>query len=296
MNTEGGYTAKAFSGREITEDDMSLIRWARTAYPNLSRYELAGTVCELIGWVTPAGGAKIPQCMSFFAQMEASGQLDLPALKTRKPTIRKEKAAPALMPEIIKCGNIELAIARPGPNLQKWRSYIDAYHTLGDKTVFGSRICYFIRSDGQDLGCLQFSAASWSLEARDKWIGWSVEDRRARLFLVANNSRFLILPNVHVKNLASRALSLACRQLPVDWPREFGYAPVLLETFVDLTQYKGTCYKAANWKLLGLTKGRGRMDRHHESCLSTKAIYVFPLRHDFTDVLKGVKPYYVNNV
>jgi hypothetical protein len=280
-----------FSGREITEDDLSLIRWARTAYPNLSRHEFAGTVCELIGWVTPSGNSKTPQCMSFLAQMEASGQLDLPTLKTRKPTATKLKPAPAQLPEIMECGNITLKIARPGSDMQKWRSYVDAYHPLGDKTVFGSRLSYFIRSKGQDLGCLQFSAASWALEDRDNWIGWSADDRRARLFLVVNNSRFLILPNVHIKNLASRALSLACRQLPTDWAHEFGYAPVLLETFVDATQYKGTCYKAANWKLLGFTKGRGRMDCQHKSRLSEKVIFVYPLRSDFADVLKGIKPY-----
>lgn len=288
--------AELFSGREITADDMELIKWARASYPNLSRYELAGTVCELIGWVTPAGDAKIPQCMAFFAQMEADGKLDLPVLKTRKPASRKGTPAKPLTyadlpPEITKCGNIELCIAKPGAEMRKWRDYIDAFHSLGDKMVFGSRLHYFIRSDNHDLGCLQFSAASWSLEVRDKWIGWSVEDRRTRLFLVVNNSRFLLLPNVHIKNLASRVLSLAARQIQNDWTRKFGYAPVLLESFVDSAHYSGTCYKAANWLQLGYTKGRGRMDRHHDAHLSPKTIFVYPLRPDFADVLKGTKPH-----
>jgi hypothetical protein len=285
-----------FSGREITTDDMELIKWARKSYPNLSRYELAGTVCELIGWVTPAGEAKIPQCMAFFAQMETGGKLDLPALKIRKPNPGKEKPSTFLTPDaftqdITNCDDIELCIARPGSELQKWRGYINAFHLLGDKMVFGSRLHYFIRSGSDDLGCLQFSAASWALDARDKWIGWSEEDRKYRLFLVVNNSRFLILPNVHIKNLASRVLSLAVKQIQIDWMREFGYSPVLLETFVDPTYYNGTSYKAANWTFLGYTKGRGRMDRHHNSHLSSKAIYAYSLRSDFADILKGVKPY-----
>ena len=283
-----------FSGREITTDDMEIIQWAQMAYPKLSRYELAGTVCELIGWVTPAGNAKTPQCMSFFAQMQAEGRLDLPALKARKSVARNDKPSllpvpAACPPEITQCGDIALHIARPGAELRKWRNCIDSFHYLGDKTVFGSRLHYFVRSDGHDLGCLQFSAASWALEERDKWIGWSASERKNYLFLVVNNSRFLILPSVRIKNLASRALSLAVRQLPTDWLREFGYAPVLLETFVDTAHHKGVIYKAANWRLLGYTKGRGRMDRSHDSSLSPKAIFVYPLRPDFADVLKGVK-------
>jgi len=136
-----------------------------------------------------------------------------------------------------------------------------------------------------------FSAASWALEDRDKWIGWSEADRNARLFLVVNNSRFLILPNVRIKNLASRALSLAARQIKYDWKREFDYSPVLLETFVDLSRYTGVSYRAANWVLLGRTKGRGRNDRRHDSRLSVKAIFAYPLRPDFADVLKGAKPF-----
>jgi hypothetical protein len=280
------------SGREITAEDMDTIKWVRGAYPNLSRSELAGTACELIGWVTPAGGAKIQQCMAFFAKMEAEGKLDLPAIKTRKaPTKKTNQLNPSDMLDVTNCGNIELTIARPGNEQRRWREYVNSFHSLGDKMVFGSRLHYFIRSEGHDLGCLQFSAASWALADRDKWIGWSAEDRKARLFLVVNNSRFMILPNVRIKNLASRALAMAARQIRSDWEREFNFSPVLLETFVDTTHYSGISYKAANWILLGHTKGRGRMDRYHDASLSEKAIFVYPLRPDFADVLKGLKPF-----
>ena len=289
--------AEVFSGRIISDEDLELIRWARGTYPNLSRYELAGTVCEFIGWVTPAGDAKVPQCIAFFTKMEAEGKLELPAMKTRAP---RKGSSPgpvthgAPMPEITGCAGIELCIAKPGADMQKWRGYVNAYHMLGDKNVFGSRIYYFIRSGGQELGCMLFSAASWALEDRDKWIGWSDADRKERLFLVANNSRFLIFPNVRVRNLASRALSLAARQLPADWAREYGYSPVLLETFVNTDFHAGTSYKAANWVLLGHTKGRGRMDRRHRAGLSQKAIFAYPLRPDFADILKGIKEFKIN--
>ncbi|MBC7961266.1 MAG: DUF4338 domain-containing protein [Vallitaleaceae bacterium] len=111
---------------------------------------------------------------------------------------------------------------------------------LGEKAVYGSRLQYFIKSGDIEVGCMQFSASSWALEAREKWIGWTVDDKKVRLNLIVNNSRYLIFPWVHIKNLASKALSLAAEQLQGDWLREYCYAPVLLETFVDLAHFKGT--------------------------------------------------------
>lgn len=136
---------------------------------------------------------------------------------------------------------------------------------------------------------MQFSASSWALAEREKWIGWTVDDRKARLHLIVNNSRFLIFPWVHIRNLASKALSLAAKQIQEDWLRKYCYALVLLETFVVLEHFTGTCYKAANWIYLGETKGRGRMDRHTERALSKKAIFMYPLQDDSKAVLKGEK-------
>jgi hypothetical protein len=171
--------------------------------------------------------------------------------------------------------------------MRRWRGYLEAYHPLGAKTQYGSRIQYFVQSEGRDIGCLQFSAAAWSLAPRDEWIGWSAGDRKERLHLIVNNSRCLILPNVRVKNLASRILSIAARQLKSDWADMFGYVPVMLETFVDASQYDGTIYRASNWKCLGYTKGRGRMDRCHGSVLTPKLIFVYPLQRNFKKILAG---------
>jgi len=162
---------------------------------------------------------------------------------------------------------------------------------LGDKLVFGSRLYYFIKSSDIELGCIQFSASAWALEERDAWIDWTIIDRKARLNLIVNNSRYLIFPWVNIKNLASKALALVTKQIQEDWLREFCYAPVLIETFVDVEHFKGTCYKAANWKYLGETKGRGRMDKNKEYALSKKAIFMYPLQRDFKEVLQGKKPF-----
>jgi hypothetical protein len=133
------------------------------------------------------------------------------------------------------------------------------------------------------------------LSSRDEWIGWSIEDKKQRLHLIVNNSRFLVLPWVKVKNLASKILAVAIKQIQEDWLREYCYAPVLLETFVDTAHFAGTCYKASNWIYLGETQGRGRMDRYSKAGLSCKAIYMYPLQKDFKDCLKGVKPYRMVN-
>ena len=292
-------TIRVFSGRTISPEDIELIKWARKTYPNLPRYELAGTVCELLDWNTASGWAKRKQCMECLEVLEAEGIIQLPPVNTAMQKIGKGRASipelnfntSEITGKITEYETIKLTIARSGQNLKRWRAYVNKYHMLGDKTVFGSRLQYFVKSGDIELGCMQFSASSWALEERDKWIGWTESDRKARLNLIVNNSRFLIFPWVHIKNLASKALSLAAKQIQEDWLREYCYAPVLLETFVDLAHFAGTCYKAANWTYLGETKGRGRMDRSKEYALSRKAIFMYPLQDDFKAVLRGEKAY-----
>ncbi|MFA5015882.1 MAG: Druantia anti-phage system protein DruA [Actinomycetota bacterium] len=289
-------TVRVFSGRTLSPEDIELIKWARKAYPKLPRHEFAGTVCELLNWTTSTGRAKWHPCLAFLEQLEEEGQIQLPSVKAVKPTTGKVKITAIefdkkeINGEIRDFEPIQIAVARPGEELNRWRSYIEQYHMLKFKTVFGSRLQYFVKSGDLELGCIQFSASSWALEERDKWIGWTVDDRKARLNLIVNNSRYLIFPWVHIRNLASKALSLAAKQIQEDWLREFYYAPVLLETFVDLEHFRGTCYKAANWTYLGETKGRGRMDRHTQRAVSKKAIFMYPLQDDFKAVLKGEKP------
>ena len=288
-------TIRVFSGRTFSSEDIETIKWVTRTYPQLSRTEIAATVCELIGWVTPAGRPKKPQCAAYLDKLEVKGLIELPARKAAKRSAGKRKpvwkAVSDTRPaDITECGAITLELADDADKRRRWREYISEYHTIGYKHAYGAQLQYFITSDGADLGCLQFSAAAWALQKRDEWIGWSVEDRKARLNLVLNNSRYLVLPWVHIRNLSSRALSAAAHRICEDWLNVYCYAPVLLETFVDTTFYRGTSYLSANWVYLGETQGRGRMDRRHEHGLSRKAIFVYPLRKDFRAVLKGQKP------
>ena len=294
-------TIMVFSGRDFTKEDIDIIKWLGKTYPQLSRSELAATVCEVLEWTTPAGKVKIPQCLDLLVKLETEGVLQLPVLhkfktgRQVKKRLELEFRTEEINGNVSEYEPIILKIVTPGPIMNRWREYIDRYHMLGDKMVFGSRLQYFVQSGDIELGCMQFSASSWALSERDTWIDWGVEDRKKRLHLIVNNSRFLIFPWIHIRNLASKALSLAAKQIQEDWLRVYCYAPVLLETFVDLEHFKGTCYKGSNWIYLGETKGRGRMDKNRDSNLSKKAIFMYPLQKDFKECLRGEKPYKVVN-
>lgn len=290
---------RAFSGRLFSEADMDLIKETAAAYPKLSRNELAGTVCELIGWVQANGKPKTAQCLQFLRMLEEEGGLALPAVNEKISEALKGKKKQELAAdlswidtsELGGCGPIKLEIVRPGDGLCQWRAYMRTYHSLGDPHVNGSQIRYIVRTaGGRDLGCMLFSASAWSIKPRDEWIGWGQADRKARLHLVVNQSRFLIMPWIRSPNLASCALGMAARRIQHDWLDEFCYAPALLETFVDLSMHKGVIYRAANWSYLGETQGRGRNDTHRAYELTRKAIFAYPLQRDFREVLKGVKP------
>jgi len=282
------------SGRDITSKDIEQIDWARKRYPGLSRSELAGTVCEIIGWNTPAGHAKIQQCKTLFDILESDGTMTFPPpkisrkRKTRVHIPKYKFDETPITGDLKEHEPIHLVIAQPGDELKRWRAYVDQYHMLGDKWVFGSRLQYFVKSKETELGCIQFSASAWSLKKRDELIGWTVDDRKKRLNLIINNSRYLIFPWVNIKNLASKALSLSVKRIQEDWLREYCYAPVMLETFVDIKFFKGTCYKASNWIHIGETAGTGR-SRGEKENVSRKAIYIYPLQKDFKEVLRGEK-------
>lgn len=292
-------TIRVFSGRAFSPKDIEMIQWVSRTYPKLSRRELASTICEFLDWLTPAGKPKIQQCTSFLVELESEDIITLPPKQAQGRGSDKLVVVDFDTSEIT--GDIKLyeplrlKIARPGKEQKRWKSYVNQYHMLGYQKVFGSRLCYFIQSGEKELGCIQFSASAWALEDRDDWIGWSIEDKKERLHLVINNSRYLIFPWVKVKNLASKALALAARRIQDDWLREYCYAPVLLETFVDSEHFQGTCYKAANWIYLGQTKGLGRASRSKRPSLSKKDIYVYPLQKDFRACLNGEKPYKVVN-
>ena len=152
---------------------------------------------------------------------------------------------------------------------------------MGYTPLPGAQLRYFIKTDDQILALLGFGAAAWQTAPRDKFIGWSHEQRKRNLPLVINNARFLILPWVQSKNLASKILGILAKKLPEDWQKQYGIKPVLMETFVETERFAGTCYKATNWIFVGKTKGRGKLGPAGKQSVPIKDLWLYPLCRNF---------------
>lgn len=162
-----------------------------------------------------------------------------------------------------------------------WNAYIERHHYLGHQLMPGAQLRYFVHCADTVVACISFGASAWKTQPCDAAIGWSIEQRRRNLHLIVNNARFLILPWIHCKNLASRLLALVSRRLADDWHARYSYRPVLLETFVEKPRFLGTCYKAANWQNLGDTQGRGKLDTLHRHSKPIKSVWIYPLVPDY---------------
>ena len=287
-----------FCGHTVSTQQLGEITEIIETFPKLSRTELANTVCELFSWKRPTGKLKSVECRQFLERLDEKGVINLPACRkqysnkgaAKVQRTGKAEIQPTISVNLKELSPISLARVDNQEQRQLWYEYVDRYHYLGYQLPFGAQLRYFIKSDATDdiLGCFQFSSPAWKMAPRDRWIGWADDQRRANLQKIINNSRFLILPWVKVKNLASKALSLAVKRVPGYWQGCYGYRPVLMETLVDRKRFRGTCYKAANWLHVGKTTGRGRMDRDHaRQGAAVKEIYVYPLSSRFRQELAG---------
>jgi hypothetical protein len=168
-----------------------------------------------------------------------------------------------------------------------WNEYIERYHYLGYTPLPGAQLRYFIVAGEHIVALTGFGAAAWQTAPRDQFIGWNHEQRKKNLNLITNNARFLILPWIKSKNLASKILSLTARQLPDDWEEKYNIRPVLLESFVQKNRFAGTCYKAANWCNVGQTKGRGKLGPPGKISVPIKDIWLYLLNKNFRALLKN---------
>ena len=282
----------SFCGKTVNAEELSLIKQVIERYSSLSRKELANTLCELLDWDRPNGGLKTIECRQFLETLEARSLIQLPQLRAGRPRgseTRVDRTVNGAIGEPLEgqlgdYPGISLSLVETAEERALWRELVDRYHYLGHRVPFGAHLRYLIHIDhpGETLlGCLQYSSGAWRMQARDRWIGWDEEARKAHLQRIVNNSRFLILPWVRIRYLASHVLSQAARRLPRDWETRYGLTPWLLETLVDPARFSGTCYRAANWTEVGITTGRGRQDRHHRRHgARPKTIWLYPLRRD----------------
>ena len=257
--------------------------------------EIARTICELVEWKRPSGRLKNHECRQLLERLAAEGFLVLPDLRKRggRGPRRVDISRPPLEAELVECAAsecdpVELALVEGEAESRRWRELLERYHYLGCPVPFGANLRYWVRHRERELACLLWTSPAWKMQARDVWIGWSDEQRRRNLQSIVNNGRFLILPWVHIKGLASKILALSARQMPREWEARYGQRLLLLETLVDPVRFRGTCYRAANWIHVGQTAGRGRMDREHQAHgQAVKDIYLYPLLRDAPHRLRG---------
>jgi hypothetical protein len=284
-----------YCGRPFSTAELDQIRRLIAAHPAASRAQLSRMVCGELDWKREDGRLKEMSCRVAMLRMQTDGLLQLPPPRNGnhngKPWHRRtalaEPDAPLRADGPRSLGTLQLQRVSHRAESQLHNEYIDRYHYLGYQPLPGAQLRYFVRAGGRLVALLSFGAAAWKTQPRDHYIGWTPAQRQENLHRVVNNARFLILPWIECKNLASSILARAARQIAADWQLQYGYRPLLLETFVEQERFRGTAYQAANWLCLGQTTGRGKLDVHHQALLPIKTVWVYPLDRHFRPVLCG---------
>ena len=283
-----------YCGRPFSTQEINHIRDLIASDQHYNRAQLSRIVCENLCRLRPDGRLKDMSCRVAMLRMQDDGLIRLPAPKRIngngriKPQLTSAtECTNSVTTPVHTLGQIELNRVDTTKQSRLWNELIERYHYLGYKPLPGAQIRYLVENNKDTIAAVGFGAAAWTVAPRDQWIGWNDRQRKQNLHLVVNNARFLILPWVKSKNLASKILASAAKRLPKDWEKKYSYKPVLLETFVQKNKFKGTCYRAANWLKLGDTKGRGKLDIKNEYKLPIKSIYVYPLHKHACQLLRS---------
>ena len=285
--------SRIYCGRAFDRAQIEIIRTLIAEHPQLNRAQLSRVVCAALHWQGMDGRSKEMSCRVALLRMHDDGLVALPPPRNGNGNARAyARRTAAAEPELFgmqaavdTLADLRIEPVRSRRQSHLWNEYIDRYHYLRYQPLAGAQLRYFALSKNRPLALLGFAAAAWKVQARDRFIGWTAAQRQARLHLIVNNARFLILPWVRSRNLASRLLGIATRRLAEDWRQRYGYRPALLETFVESPRFKGTCYKAANWICVGQTAGRGKRDIQHQRALARKLVWIYPLARDPRHIL-----------
>ena len=280
-------------GRLVTPTDVELIRRLIVEHPDWHRTRLSKELCHLWNWRSAKGDLKDMSCRNLLLKLNRQSYISLPPQRRMPPHI-----LPRQPPNILHSTDpvdsklndlspIKILDARENSYYHDlFNCFLHDYHYLSFHSTVGENMKYiaFDRYE-RPLACLLFGAPAWKSKCRDRFITWSPLIRQQNLNFLTNNTRFLILPWVTVKNLASHLLSRAAKRITGDWMQRYNHPIYMLETFVDRTRFTGACYKAANWIHLGQTTGRTRQDRNHTIQTSNKDIYAYPISKNFRDRL-----------
>ena len=259
-------TAWKYRGRIVTPADIVFIRKLIAAHPGASRRTLSTKLCQAWEWRQPNGALRDMVCRGLLLMLHRGGEIELPLVtyKRHNPLAHRARPAPVLLDQtpiegkLKDVGPIQFEQVRRTADEPLFNSLMEHHHYLGYEQPVGEHLKYLVWACGRPLACLAWSSAPRHIGSRDRYIGWSADVRRRNIRYVAYNIRFLILPWVRIEHLASHLLSRMTARLSADWERVYGHPLYLAETFVDTERFRGTCYRAANWVLVGRTTGRGR--------------------------------------
>jgi hypothetical protein len=283
-----------YRGQEIGSEQIVFLREFIRTHPTSSRWKLSRQLCEALGWRQANGALRDMVCRGLLLMLERAGQIELPPVRrhirgqSRTGRPRPETVlidnTPLAMP-LKALGPVEIQPVRRTVDEPLFNSLMESHHYLGYEQPVGEHLKYLAWAQGRPIACLAWSSAPRHLGSRDRYIGWNAEARRRNIRFIAYNTRFLILPWVLVPHLASHILGKVTRALSDDWERMYGHPVYFAETFIDPGRFRGTCYRAANWQLLGLTTGRGKNDQTNKPNRPIKEILGLPLTARFREHL-----------
>jgi hypothetical protein len=278
-----------YRGRSVDDTDVGFIQNLIQAHPQASRRQLSEKLCETWNWVQPNGAPCDMVCRGLMLALDRGGHIQLPPVKITPHNpfvVRRCPRVPdidaTLMEGSVKdLGPLEFRLVRRTPEEGLFNGLIEHHHYLGYTQPVGEQLKYLVYALGRPIACLVWSSAARHLGPRDRFIGWGREARRRNIRFIGYNSRYLILPWIRVPHLASHLLGRMGVLVPRDWERIYGHPVYYLETFIDPGGWRGTCYRAANWIVLGLTTGRGKASNGHRPNRSLKQVWGYPLSKDF---------------
>jgi len=283
-----------YQGKIATSEDIEFIKGLIGGNPADSRRRLSKKLCEAWNWVQPNGALRDMVCRGFLLQLHRAGYIKLPPIRVkpnnplanRKRPLKVDVDQTPICTKLSKIQPLKIQQVRRTSYEKLFNSLIDRHHYLGYCHPVGEHLKYIVFTEGIPIACFSWSSAPRHIGCRDKFIDWSVDIRKKNLHLIAYNSRFLILPWVQIRHLASHLLGRVAKVVSADWETVYSHRIYFLETFVDRERFKGTCYKAANWIYLGDTTGRGKNDQTHKVNRSIKAVWGYPLSVGFREVLQ----------
>ena len=285
-----------YRGETIDGEQIGFLREFIAAHAESSRWKLSRQLCEAMGWKQANGALRDVVCRGLLLMLERAGQIELPPVRRN---IRGQRRSARLRPEPVliditplamtfeALGPVEIQSVRRTADEPLFNSLLEQYHYLGYEQPVGEHLKYLVWAQGRPVACLAWSSSPRHLGARDHFIGWDPAARKRNIHLIAYNTRFLILPWVAVPHLASHILGRMGARIPADWGHSYAHPIYVLETFVDPARFRGTCYRAANWIVVGCTTGRGKDDQTHRPNRPIKQVLALPLHRRFRELLSA---------